>query len=159
MPIRDARPEDCSAICALIRELAVYERLEHLMSATPADLKRDLFGPNPVVRSIVAEQATEIIGYAMFFRSYSTFLAKPGIWLEDLYVKNSERGSGIGRALLAHVGRIAKEEGAGRLEWAVLDWNEPAIGFYKRLGADIMADWRICRLEEAGIAALSNTAG
>lgn len=158
MPIRDARPEDCPAICALIRELAVYERLEHLMAATPADLERDLFCLNPVVRSIVAEQDGEIIGYAMFFRSYSTFLARPGIWLEDLYVKNSERGGGIGKALLAHVGRIAKVEGAGRLEWSVLDWNEPAIGFYKRLGADIMADWRICRLEEAGIAALSSTA-
>ncbi|MCC7231225.1 MAG: GNAT family N-acetyltransferase [Fimbriimonadaceae bacterium] len=158
MPIRDARPEDCPAICALIRELAVYERLEHLMAATSEDLARDLFSPNPVVRSIVAEREAEIIGYAMYFRSYSTFLAKPGIWLEDLYVKNSERGSGIGKALLAHVGRIAKEECAGRLEWSVLDWNEPAIGFYERLGADIMSDWRICRLEEAGIAALSSTA-
>lgn len=135
----------------LIRELAVYEKLEHLMEISAGDLERDLFGENPVIRSIVAERESEVVGYAIFFRSYSTFLGKAGIWLEDLYVKQSERGGGIGKRLLQEVGKIARAEGAGRLEWSVLDWNEPAIGFYRKLGADILGDWRICRLDSDGI--------
>ncbi len=135
----------------LIRELAVYEKLEHLMEISAGDLERDLFGENPVIRSIVAERESEVVGYAIFFRSYSTFLGKAGIWLEDLYVKQSERGGGIGKRLLQEVGKIARAEGAGRLEWSVLDWNDPAIGFYRKLGADILGDWRICRLDSDGI--------
>ena len=135
----------------LIRELAVYEKLEHLMEISAGDLERDLFGENPVIRSIVAERGSEVVGYAIFFRSYSTFLGKAGIWLEDLYVKQSERGGGIGKRLLQEVGKIARAEGAGRLEWSVLDWNDPAIGFYRKLGADILGDWRICRLDSDGI--------
>ena len=151
MTIRFARPEDCEAIIGLIHELAIYEKLEHLMVATPDKLSVDLFGDNPAIRSIVAETEAGIIGYAIFFRSYSTFLTKSGIWLEDLYVKQSERGSGVGKALLAKVAEVAHKEGAGRLEWSVLDWNEPAIGFYERLGATVMGDWRICRVEGDGI--------
>lgn len=156
MIYRPARPEDCIAICGLIRELAVYEKLEHLMEISPSDLERDLFGPNPPIRSIVAEREGDVIGYAIFFRSYSTFLGKAGIWLEDLYVKQTERGGGIGKRLLAEVGKIAQAETAGRLEWSVLDWNEPAIGFYRRLGADILPDWRICRLTDEGIDTLAS---
>jgi len=138
-------------VVELIRELAVYEKLEHLMEISAGDLERDLFGENPVIRSIVAERESEVVGYAIFFRSYSTFLGKAGIWLEDLYVKQSERGGGIGKRLLQEVGKIARAEGAGRLEWSVLDWNDPAIGFYRKLGADILGDWRICRLDSDGI--------
>jgi len=123
----------------------------HLMEISAGDLERDLFGENPVIRSIVAERESEVVGYAIFFRSYSTFLGKAGIWLEDLYVKQSERGGGIGKRLLQEVGKIARAEGAGRLEWSVLDWNDPAIGFYRKLGADILGDWRICRLDSDGI--------
>lgn len=155
MIYRSAEPRDCMAICGLIRELAIYEKLEHQMVITAADLERDLFGEQPVIRAIVAERDDEIVGYAIFFRSYSTFLGKAGIWLEDLYVKQSERGTGIGKRLLAEVGKVAKREGAGRLEWSVLDWNEPAIGFYRRLGADILPDWRTCRLLEDGIETLA----
>jgi len=143
--------KDCLAVVELIRELAVYEKLEHLMEISAGDLERDLFGENPVIRSIVAERESEVVGYAIFFRSYSTFLGKAGIWLEDLYVKQSERGGGIGKRLLQEVGKIARAEGAGRLEWSVLDWNDPAIGFYRKLGADILGDWRICRLDSDGI--------
>jgi GNAT superfamily N-acetyltransferase len=153
--IRFAQPEDCDAILDLIRELAIYEKLEHLMAASAEKLANDLFGENPPIRSIVAEAEHGIIGYAIFFRSYSTFLTKPGIWLEDLYVKQSERGSGIGKALLSKVAEIAYQEDAGRLEWSVLDWNEPAIGFYEKLGATVMGDWRICRVEGNGIQSMS----
>ncbi|MBN9503053.1 MAG: GNAT family N-acetyltransferase [Armatimonadetes bacterium] len=121
------------------------------MEISAGDLERDLFGENPVIRSIVAERESEVVGYAIFFRSYSTFLGKAGIWLEDLYVKQSERGGGIGKRLLQEVGKIARAEGAGRLEWSVLDWNDPAIGFYRKLGAHILGDWRICRLDSDGI--------
>ncbi len=116
------------------------------MVATAADYERDLFGPNPVIRVLIAE-SNEPVGYALFFRSYSTFLGRPGIYLEDVYVREAYRGQGIGKALLAAVSQIAVEEGAGRLEWSVLNWNEPAIGFYKRLGAELMDGWTTCRLE------------
>ncbi|OJU62896.1 MAG: GNAT family N-acetyltransferase [Armatimonadetes bacterium 55-13] len=151
MIYRAIERKDCLAVVELIRELAVYEKLEHLMEISAGDLERDLFGENPVIRSIVAERESEVVGYAIFFRSYSTFLGKAGIWLEDLYVKQSERGGGIGKRLLQEVGKIARAEGAGRLEWSVLDWNDPAIGFYRKLGADILGDWRICRLDSDGI--------
>lgn len=157
MIYRPIQPTDCDAVCGLIRELAVYEKLEHLMAITAADLQRDLFGPNPVIRAIVAESDGEVVGYAIFFRSYSTFLGKAGIWLEDLYVKQSLRGGGIGKRLLQEVGKVARDEGAGRLEWSVLDWNEPAIGFYRRLGADILGDWRICRLDAQGVETLTSS--
>lgn len=157
MIYRPIQPSDCEAVCGLIRELAVYEKLEHLMAISAADLQRDLFGPNPVIRAIVAEKEGEVVGYAIFFRSYSTFLGKSGIWLEDLYVKQSLRGGGIGKRLLQEVGKVARDEGAGRLEWSVLDWNEPAIGFYRRLGADILGDWRICRLDAEGVQTLTSS--
>lgn len=148
-----AEPRDCQTIVDLIYELAVYERLADKAIATAADIERDLFGANPVIRVLIAE--TDVpVGFALFFRSYSTFLGRPGIYLEDLYVKESVRGQGIGKALISAVAQIAVEEGAGRLEWSVLDWNDPALGFYKRLGAEMMDGWTTCRLEGEGFTRL-----
>lgn len=154
MTIRAAEPRDCQTIVDLIYELAVYERLADKAIATSADIERDLFGANPVIRVLIAETDGPV-GFALFFRSYSTFLARPGIYLEDLYVKEECRGSGVGKALLTEVARIAVAENAGRLEWSVLDWNEPAIGFYKKLGAVMLDDWTTCRLEGASIQAVA----
>lgn len=150
MTIRAAEPRDCQTIVDLIYELAVYERLAAKAIATATDIQRDLFGPNPVIRVLIAE-TDEPVGFALFFRSYSTFLGRPGIYLEDLYVKESVRGQGVGKALLSSVAQIAMDEGAGRLEWSVLDWNDPAIRFYKRLGAEMMDGWTTCRLEGEAI--------
>lgn len=150
MTIRSAEPRDCQTIVDLIYELAVYERLADKAIATAADIERDLFGENPVIRVLIAE-IDEPVGFALFFRSYSTFLGRPGIYLEDLYVKESHRGSGVGKALLSEVAKLAVAENAGRLEWSVLDWNEPAIGFYKKLGAVMLDDWTTCRLEGSAI--------
>jgi GNAT superfamily N-acetyltransferase len=153
--IRRAEPHDCQTICDLIYELAVYERLADRAIACAVDIERDLFGPNPVIRVLIAEEEDQAIGFALFFRSYSTFLGRPGIYLEDLFVRESVRGQGVGKALLSAVAKLAVEEGAGRFEWSVLDWNEPAIGFYKRLGAEMMDGWTTCRLEGDGIKALA----
>jgi GNAT superfamily N-acetyltransferase len=154
--IRFAERDDCQTICDLIAELAVYEQLAEKAVATPADIERDLFSDNPVIRVLIAEEeGGRPLGFALFFRSYSTFLGRPGIYLEDLFVHEADRGRGIGKALLSAVARIAIEEGAGRFEWSVLDWNEPAIGFYKNLGAEMMDGWTTCRLEGEGIRALA----
>lgn len=147
MTIRPAKPSDCQTIVDLIYELAVYERLAHNAVATEEHIRRDLFGSNPVARVLIAEIEGAAVGFALFFRSYSTFLGRPGIYLEDLFVRESLRGQGIGKALLSEVAQVAVSEGAGRLEWSVLDWNEPAIGFYKSLGATMMDEWTVCRLE------------
>lgn len=155
MTIRPAEPRDCQTICDLIYELAVYERLAEKAIATAGDIERDLFGPNPVIRVLIAEEGSQVFGFALFFRSYSTFLGRPGIYLEDLYVHESDRGRGIGKALLSAVAQVAADEGAGRLEWAVLDWNQSAIGFYKKLRAEFMDGWTTCRLESDGIRALA----
>ncbi len=144
--LRPARPEDATTLVALIRELAAFEHLSHLVEVTPADLTRQLFGPRPSAEAVVAEQARQIVGFALFFTNFSTFLGRPGLYLEDLYVQPAHRGSGLGRALLGHLGRLAVERGCGRFEWAVLDWNTNAIGFYEKMGATVMPDWRICRL-------------
>ena len=156
MIIRSAELRDCQTICDLIYGLAVYEKLADKAIATPADIERDLFGPNPVIRVLIAEDETGPLGFALFFRSYSTFLGRPGIYLEDLYVNEEHRGRGIGKALLSAVAQVALSENAGRLEWSVLDWNDPAIGFYKKLGAEMMDGWTTCRLEGQGIATLAD---
>ena len=129
-----------------IRELAEYERLAHACVATEESVRATLFGPDPAAEVLIAEDEGRAVGFALFFRNYSTFLSRPGIYLEDLYVPPEARGRGAGRALLQKIARIAVERGAGRLEWAVLDWNEPAIGFYKALGAVPMDDWTVYRL-------------
>lgn len=144
--LRAAGPEDVPAIVALIGELAEFEKLAHLVQITPESLHRHLFGPKPVVECIVAEVGTSLVAFALFFTNFSTFLGKPGLYLEDLYVQPAHRGSGIGRALLERLGRLAVERGCGRFEWAVLDWNESAIRFYEKMGATVLPDWRVCRV-------------
>ncbi|MEJ5171814.1 MAG: GNAT family N-acetyltransferase [Fimbriimonadales bacterium] len=144
--IRPAERRDCAAIWRLIERLARYERLEHQLQGGPEALERALFDEG-VARALVAEDAGELVGYAVYFTTFSTFLVRAGVWLEDLFVVPERRGQGIGRALLGSVVRIARERGAGRVEWSVLDWNEPAIRFYEALGARLLPDWRICRLD------------
>ena len=144
--IRAAELRDVTAIVQLIRELADFEHLTHLLQVTPEKLRPHLFGERAVVEALVAESGDEVVGFAVFFTNFSTFLAQPGLYLEDLYVRPDQRGRGIGEALLSRVGRLAVEREYGRFEWSVLDWNAPAIRFYEKMGATVMPDWRICRV-------------
>jgi GNAT superfamily N-acetyltransferase len=144
--LRPARPHDVPAIVALIRELAAFEKLSHLVSIEPQRLHEHLFGARPVVEALVADVNGAAVGFALFFTNYSTFLGKPGLYLEDLYVQGAHRGKGIGEAVLSRLARIANERDCGRFEWSVLDWNVDAIRFYERMGATLMPDWRICRV-------------
>jgi GNAT superfamily N-acetyltransferase len=139
--IRSATAEDVPEILRFIRELAKYERLADRVVASEDDLRTSLFSPQPAAHVVIADYREEPAGFALYFQNYSTFLAKPGIYLEDLFVRPHMRGKGIGRALLVHLARLVRDRGFGRLEWAVLDWNEPAIGFYRRLGAVPLDDW------------------
>ena len=144
--IRAATPNDIPQIWRLIKELADYERLSDRVTGSPEALSSHLF-KDRLVACLVLEEKGEIIGYALTYRTYSTFLTLPGVWLEDIYVTPSFRGKGFGKALLTHVVQSAKDSGAGRVEWSVLDWNEPSIQFYQAFGATVMPDWRICRME------------
>jgi GNAT superfamily N-acetyltransferase len=144
--LREAEPRDVPAIVGLIRELAEFEKLTHLLRVTPETLHPHLFGDKPVVEALVAEVQGEVAAFALFFTNFSTFLAKPGLYLEDLYVQPAHRSSGLGRALLQRLGQIAVERDYGRFEWSVLDWNENAIRFYESMGATLLPDWRICRV-------------
>jgi len=140
---------DLTDLLAMIHALAEYEKLSHLVVADSAALGRALFGEKPVAEALIARELSETgapVGFALFFPTFSTFLGRGGLWLEDLFVYPGSRGQGIGRALLLNLAGIARERGCGRLEWAVLDWNTPAIQFYQGLGATLMSDWRICRL-------------
>jgi GNAT superfamily N-acetyltransferase len=141
-----ATESDVPDIHALVKALAEYERLSHEVVSTEADIRHGLFGPRPYAEVILAKSESQTVGFALFFHNYSTFLGRPGIYLEDLFVLPAYRGKGIGRELLVALARLAVDRGCGRLEWSVLDWNEPAIGFYKRMGARILEEWRICRL-------------
>ena len=144
--VRAAEPRDVAAIHGLIGELADYEKLRHQFIGSAVDLERHLFGPRPCAWALVAEVDGVVRGFALSFRSYSTFLCRPGIYLEDLYVQPAWRRHGIGRALLAALAQQAVEEGCGRLEWAVLDWNAPSIAFYRQLGAQPLDEWTTFRL-------------
>jgi GNAT superfamily N-acetyltransferase len=144
--IRPATPADVTHIMAMIHELAVFEKLEHQVVATDALLHEGLFGAKPSCEAIVAEADGEVVSYALFFHNFSTFLTKKGLYLEDLYVRQAYRGKGYGNRMLKHLARIAVDRGCGRFEWSVLDWNMPAINFYKAKGAEVMPDWRICRV-------------
>jgi GNAT superfamily N-acetyltransferase len=151
--IRPARETDVPAILSLIRGLAEYERLTDQAVATEDDLRRTLFGSKPHAEVVLAEDDDvgagfnrPVVGFALFFHNYSTFRGKPGLYLEDLFVVPERRGEGIGKALLLHLKGIAIDRGCGRMEWSVLNWNEPAVGFYRKLGAEVMDDWRICRI-------------
>jgi GNAT superfamily N-acetyltransferase len=153
--LRPATPTDVPALLALIRELAVFEHLEHLVEATPERLREHLFGPRPVAEAVMAEVDGTAVGFALFFTNFSTFLARPGLYLEDLYVQPAHRGAGIGKALLQHLGALAVARGCGRFEWSVLDWNASAIAFYERMGAKLLPDWHICRVTGDALAAFA----
>ena len=144
--IRPATEADVPAIADLIRGLARYEKLEQDVTMTEELLAKSLFGPRPYAETLLAEESGKPIGFALFFHNFSTFLALPGIYLEDLFVVPEHRGRGVGRALLKELARIAVERGCGRLEWSVLDWNRDAIGFYERLGATPNSEWTVYRL-------------
>ena len=144
--LRPAAADDLPAIVGLIRELAEFEQLLHLVVVTPESLHPHLFGPRPAAEAVVCEVGGEVVAFALFFTNFSTFLGQPGLYLEDLYVQPAHRGAGLGKALLQHLGALAVQRGCGRFEWSVLDWNENAIRFYQRMGATVMPDWRICRV-------------
>jgi len=144
--IRRATPLDVPIILTFIRELAEYERLAHDVVATDDDMYVALFGERPVIEALIATKDDEPVGYALFFPTFSTFLGKPGMYLEDVYVRPAARGLGIGRKLLEHLARVTVQRGWGRLEWSVLDWNEPSIAFYKKMGATPMDEWTVFRL-------------
>jgi GNAT superfamily N-acetyltransferase len=146
LEIRAATEDDVPLILSLIKELAEYERLSHEVVATEEALGDSLFGERRVAEVLIGLYGDEPAGFALFFHNFSTFLGKPGIYLEDLYVRPEFRGAGIGRALLIHLARLARARDCGRLEWSVLDWNEPAIGFYKTIGASPVSGWTVYRL-------------
>ncbi len=149
--IRPAREADTAQILEFIRALARYERLEHEVLATEAQLRETLFGARPYAEVLIASAADEPVGFALFFHNYSTFMGQPGLYLEDLYVKEHLRGQGIGRQLLCRLARLAIERRCARLEWAVLEWNAPSIAFYRNLGARPLEDWRTFRLTGAAL--------
>lgn len=144
--VRPATREDLPLIAELIRDLAVYEKLEHECHVTTQGLDAGLFGPVPSAHALIGLVDGVPQGFALYFTSFSTFLAKPGIYLEDLFVRPHARGVGLGKALLASLAKLAIDRGCGRLEWSVLDWNEPALGFYRKLGAVPMSEWTVHRM-------------
>ena len=170
--LRAAELRDVAAIVRMIRELAEFEQLGHLVQVTPEKLRPQLFGEKPAAEALVAELVGggagsrgssgksgggggAVVAFALFFTNFSTFLAQPGLYLEDLYVKPEHRGQHIGKALLTRLAALAVERGCGRFEWSVLDWNESAIRFYENVGATVMPDWRICRLTGDRLAELA----
>jgi GNAT superfamily N-acetyltransferase len=153
--IAAARREDLPQIVAMVRELAEYERLLAHVRLTAADLERDLFGARPCAEAAVAWEGQEPVGFALWFHNYSTFEGRPGLYLEDLFVRPAFRGRGHGEALLRHLARLALERGCARFEWAVLDWNAPAIAFYRKLGAVAMDDWTVQRVSGDALRALA----
>src|SRR6476659_3223970 len=156
--IRAARMEDVRVILQLIRDLATYERAPHDVTATEEQLVDVLFGPRPAAEVLLAFKEETPVGFAVFFYNFSTWLGQPGLYLEDLFVKPEKRGKGYGRALLVELAKIARDRGCGRMEWAVLNWNEPAIKFYRALGAQPMDEWTVFRLTRDEIAGLADAA-
>jgi GNAT superfamily N-acetyltransferase len=152
--IRPAERSDVPLVAGLIRQLAIFEKLEHEVVLTEGLLTAGLFGARPYAEAVIAEEDGEPIGFALFFHTFSTFLARPGLYLEDLFVLPDHRGRGVGRALLAHLAQLALERGCGRLEWAVLNWNQEAIRFYERLGARPNSEWTVYRLAGEALEAL-----
>jgi len=146
--IRPAAPADVPELLRLIHELAEYEKLADMAVGTAPMLHAALFGARPAAEAIVAERGGRAVGFALYFTTFSTFLCKPGLYLEDLFVEPEHRGAGIGKALLRHLAGLAVERGCGRLEWRVLDWNEPSIRFYRSLGAVLLPEWELVRMTE-----------
>ena len=155
--IRPAHVQDVPVILELIRDLATYERAPNEVTATEEQLVDVLFGERPAAEVLLAFEGQSPVGFAVFFYNFSTWLGRPGLYLEDLFVKPQKRGKGYGRALLVELAKIARERECGRMEWAVLDWNEPAINFYRALGAKPMHEWTVFRLTRDGIATLANS--
>jgi GNAT superfamily N-acetyltransferase len=153
--IRAARHEDVPLLFSLVVELAEYERAAERVSGSEDLLHEALFGPRPVVEAVIAEVDSHPVGFALFFTTFSTWLCRPGIWLEDLYVRPEWRRGGIGRALLVHVARVAAERDCGRMEWSALHWNTPALDFYDALGAERLSEWEGFRLEGETLAAVA----
>jgi GNAT superfamily N-acetyltransferase len=155
--IEDATPSDIQSIVRLVRQLAEYEKLAGEMIATEDDFERALFGADRGARALIAFLDNIPVGFALYFHTFSTFLGKPGIYLEDIFVESEYRGKGIGSGLLKRIARIAREENCGRVEWSVLNWNQPSIDFYHRLGAVTMEEWRIFRLTGEALEALAES--
>ena len=157
--IERATERDLPLILRFINDLAEYEKLSHEVSATEPTLRRTLFGPSPAAEVVIAYLDQEPVGFAVYFPTFSTFLGIPGIWLEDVFVQPKWRGHGVGRQLLAHVAAVAVERGYGRMEWSVLDWNELALGVYRRIGAKPMDEWTVHRLTGDALRELARTWG
>ncbi len=157
--IRPAQRQDCGLILELIQELADYEHLADQVTASIEDLELHLFGPRPAAEVLIGEEGATPVGFALFFTIFSTFLGRPGIYLEDLFVRPAYRGRGYGKALLLKLARIAVERNCGRLEWAVLDWNRPALDFYRNLGASPLPEWVLHRVTGARLERLAEAAG
>jgi len=153
--IRPAVPADAAEIARLIRELAEYEKLAHMAVGTPQMVSEALFAARPAAEAMMAERGGRAVGFALYFTTFSTFLCRPGLYLEDLFVEPAHRGHGIGKALLARLAALAVERGCGRLEWRVLDWNAPSIRFYESLGAKLMPEWQLVRMTAPEFAALA----
>jgi GNAT superfamily N-acetyltransferase len=154
--IKPATIDDVPLILSFIRKLAEYEKLLHKVTATEEGLRATLFGARPYAETLIAYYHNEPVGFALFFHNFSTFLGQPGIYLEDLFVEVEQRGKGFGKALLAHLAKLAQERNCGRLEWAVLNWNKPSIKFYESLGAVPMDDWTVYRLTGAALERLAH---
>jgi GNAT superfamily N-acetyltransferase len=153
--LRPAEPRDCADLDRLIRELAAYEKLSHLMVGTPQTLHAALFGERPACEAVLAERGGRAVGFALFFTTFSTFLSRPGLYLEDVFVEPAHRGTGIGKALLRHLASLAVARGCGRFEWRVLDWNEPSIRFYESIGGTVLPEWQLVRMTEPAFRALA----
>ncbi|MEQ1515815.1 MAG: GNAT family N-acetyltransferase [Usitatibacteraceae bacterium] len=157
LSILPATAADVATIFDLIKQLAVYEKLEHMVTGDEAMLHDALFGKSPSCACVIAREGDAPVGFALFFTTFSTFLCKPGLYLEDLFVIPAARGHGVGKALLKHLAALARARNCGRFEWRVLDWNTPSIEFYKSLGAAVMPEWHLARMTEAEIFALAET--
>jgi GNAT superfamily N-acetyltransferase len=155
LTIRPARAQDVAVLLELFGELAEYEHLEHELRATEEQLGKALFAPHLAAEALIAERDSQVLGYALFFPTFSSFLASTGVWLEDLFVRPSNRGEGVGRALLGAVAARVRERGGERLEWAALDWNDLALGFYRRIGAQTMGEWITHRLDGEALASVA----
>ncbi len=156
LDIRPATPADVPALVTLIQALAAYEQLSHEVTGTADDLAAALFGPRPYAEAALAWVDDQPVGMVLFFYNFSTFLMKPGLYLEDIFVQPDYRGRGIGKALLVYLGKLALARGCGRLDWSVLDWNTPAIEFYQRMGAEIKPEWQLCRVTGDALAAFND---
>jgi GNAT superfamily N-acetyltransferase len=155
--IEPARPHHAAALLSLVRELARFEKLEHQVVATEQQMRDELAAAAPVIQASIAWMGEEAVGFALYFHNFSTFIGKPGIYLEDLFVRPEARGRGVGKRLFAYLARTALERGCARLDWAVLDWNEPSIGFYRSFGAIDQSEWTTYRLDGAALAGLAAT--